>query len=116
MSNGHVSTDTTGMTQAQNAMQEVYGELNWAVQALQDQQDTLAANWGGETQTVFGQALENFIGDFDTINKALIGMMDALSKTTHVYVNTNDTNNQLANDFSKDLGSMKNIVPSLPGF
>ena len=46
--NGFVATDVLGMAQAQNVMQEIYGELNTAMQNLSEQQSTLAANWSGE--------------------------------------------------------------------
>jgi WXG100 family type VII secretion target len=109
-SNGFVSTDVMGMAQAQNVMQEIYGELNSAMQALQEQQSTLAANWSGEAQTSFGQALGNFIEDFNKINGALVGMMEALAQNTHIYVNTNDTSTQMAQAFTNNTSGM--ITPA----
>lgn len=108
--NGFVSTDVMGMAQAQNVMQEIYGELNSAMQALQEQQSTLAANWSGEAQTSFGQALGNFIEDFNKINGALVGMMEALAQNTHIYVNTNDTSTQMAQAFTNNTSGM--ITPA----
>jgi len=108
--NGFVATDVMGMAQAQNVMQEIYGELNTAMQNLSEQQSTLAANWSGEAQTAFGQALDNFIQDFGKINSALVGMMEALSQNTHIYVNTNDTSTAMAQAFTNNTSGM--ITPA----
>jgi WXG100 family type VII secretion target len=97
--NGFISTDVTGMAQAQQVMQEIYGELNSAVQMLGEQQATLASNWSGEAQTAFGQALENYMNDFNKINSALVGMLETMSQNTNIYVNTNDTSTSLATTF-----------------
>ena len=108
--NGFVATDVMGMAQAQNVMQEIYGELNSAMQNLSEQQATLAANWSGEAQTAFGPALDNFIADFGKINSALVGMMEALSQNTHIYVNTNDTSTAMAQAFTNNTSGM--ITPA----
>ena len=76
-SGGFASVDVLGMSQAQNVMQEIYGQLNSAMQSMTEQQSTLAANWSGEASTSFGQALSNFIEDFNKINGALVGMISA---------------------------------------
>jgi WXG100 family type VII secretion target len=91
-----ISTDVQGMVQAQNQMQSIYGQLNGAVKDLEEQQSNLAANWSGEAQSTFGKALSAFIDDFNKINSALISMMNVLGQNTNIYVNTNDTSNQLA--------------------
>jgi WXG100 family type VII secretion target len=108
--NGFVSTDVMGMAQAQNVMQEIYGELNSAMQSMTEQQTTLQSNWSGEASTSFGQALNNFIEDFNKINGALASMMDALSQNTHIYVNTNDTSTQMAQAFTNNTSGM--ITPA----
>jgi WXG100 family type VII secretion target len=118
-----ISTDVQGMAQAQQVMQNMYGELNSAMQALETQQGDLAANWSGEAQTAFGQALSNFIGDFGKINNALVGMMETMSQNTNIYVNTNDTSAAIANAFTNTTsgmltpGSLNTAVNAgLPGF
>ena len=108
--NGFASVDVMGMAQAQNVMQEIYGQLNSAMQNMSEQQSTLAANWSGEASTSFGQALENFIGDFGKINNALVGMMEALSQNTNIYVNTNATSTQMAQAFTNNTSGM--ITPA----
>jgi WXG100 family type VII secretion target len=107
---GFASVDVMGMAQAQNVMQEIYGQLNSAMQNMTEQQSTLAANWSGEASTSFGQALENFIGDFGKINNALVGMMEALSQNTNIYVNTNATSTQMAQAFTNNTSGM--ITPA----
>jgi WXG100 family type VII secretion target len=107
---GFASVDVLGMSQAQNVMQEIYGQLNSAMQSMTEQQSTLAANWSGEASTSFGQALNNFIEDFNKINGALVGMMEALSQNTHIYVNTNDTSTQMAQAFTNNTSGM--ITPA----
>ena len=109
-SGGFVATDVMGMSTAQQTMQSIYGDLNGAVQALGEQQSTLAANWSGEASTAFGQALNNFIEDFNKINSALVGMMEALAQNTHIYVNTNDTSTQMAQAFTNNTSGM--ITPA----
>jgi len=108
--NGFVSTDVMGMAQAQNVMQEIYGQLNSASQQLSEQQSNLAANWSGEAQTAFGQALGTFIDDFGKINGALVSMMEALSQNTNIYVNTSDTSTSMAQAFTNSTSGM--ITPA----
>jgi WXG100 family type VII secretion target len=107
----YISTDVAGMTRAQGAMQEIYGDLNGAMQMLEEQQSSLAASWTGDAASTFSNALANFINDFRTINSALTGMMNAMSQNTGVYVNTNDTSTSMAQSFSNTTTGM----PPLPG-
>jgi WXG100 family type VII secretion target len=103
---GYVATDVMGMAAAQQAMQSIYGDLNAAVQQLTSQQEQLAQIWTGEASSTFGIALSNFIGDFDKINNALVGMMEALGQNTHIYVNTADSSTQMAQAFTNSTGGM----------
>jgi WXG100 family type VII secretion target len=105
-SGGFVSTTILGMTQAQNAMQEMVAEINSASQALEDQQSTLAANWTGEASSQFGTALSNFLADFGTINNALVAMMEALSQNTGIYVNAQETSSAMAAAFTNNPGGI----------
>jgi WXG100 family type VII secretion target len=103
---GSISTDVIAMGNAQNKMQEIYGELNSAVNSLGEQQSTLAANWSGEASSQFGQALTNFMEDFGRINSALVSMMETLGQNTHIYVNTNDTSTAMAQAFTNTTSGM----------
>lgn len=114
-SGSFISTDVAGMGQAQQSMQEIYGELNTASQTLAEQQSTLAANWSGEAQATFGQALTNFIEDFNKINAALTGMMETMSQNTGIYVNTNETSTAMAQAFTNSTSGMV-TPPALAGF
>lgn len=111
--NSFVSTDAQGMATAQQAMQDVYGDLNKAIQLLSEQQSTLAQNWSGEAQSTFGQALENFIGDFSKINSALVGMMETMSQNTKIYVNTSDSSTAMAQAFTNSTSGM--VTPASLG-
>jgi WXG100 family type VII secretion target len=103
---GYVATDVLGMAAAQQAMQSIYGDLNAAMQRMGDQQTQLAQVWTGEASSAFGVALNNFLADFQTINNALDGMMNALSANTHIYVNTSDTSTQMSQAFTSQTGGM----------
>jgi WXG100 family type VII secretion target len=96
MAGGFASVDVQGMAQAQEQMQTIHGELNSAVQDLEEQQSTLAANWSGEAQSIFGQALQAFVDDFNQIINSLFIMMEVLSQNTQIYVNANDTSKAAA--------------------
>jgi len=110
---GYVATDIMGMSAAQNAMQEIYGDLNGAVTMLGDQQSNLAAAWSGEASNAFGQALNQFIDDFQKINGALIGMMNSLHANTGIYVNASDSSTQIAQAFTNNTSGM--ITPASLG-
>jgi WXG100 family type VII secretion target len=115
---GFAATDVQGMAQAQEAMQTIHGQLGGALQALTEQQATLAANWSGEASSTFGQALANFIQDFETINNALVNMMETMSQNTNIYVNTNDASTAVAQAFVNNTSGMltpASLSGAIPG-
>ena len=79
---GYVATDVLGMAAAQQAMQSIFTDLLTARGKMEDQQQQLAQVWTGEASSAFGIALNNFLTDFQTINNALDGMMNALAAST----------------------------------
>ena len=103
---GYVSTDVLGMAAAQQAMQSIFTDLLTARGKMEDQQQQLAQVWTGEASSAFGIALNNFLNDFQTINNALDGMMNALSANTNIYVNTSDTSTQMSQAFTAQTGGM----------
>lgn len=103
------SVDVQGMTAAQGNFQNALDEVNTAYQNMTEQQQTLAANWTGETASSFGQALEQWLEDLNTVKQALTNLLEALSKNTGVYSNTNDQSTQVASQFKSGLAGVSGL-------
>jgi WXG100 family type VII secretion target len=108
MSQPTTSVDITGMTAAQKTFQSAFDEVNTAYQAMESQQEALAAAWTGETSTAFGQALDHWLSDFGVVRQQLGNILGTLSQNTGVYANTNEQANNDAQQAAKLIG--------LPGF
>ena len=103
-------TDVTGMTAAQANFETALEQVNTAYNNMSQQQANLAAAWQGETATAFGMAVEKWMEDFGVVRTQLVKMVDTLAVNTHVYANTNEGSQQMANSFGSGLTG----VPPLP--
>ena len=96
------------MIQAQTHFQNAVDQVNTAYNAMQTQQEALAASWTGETSTAFGQALNEWLDDFGIVRTQLISILETLSQNTGVYANTNEEASNIAMKAGRFAG--------LPGF
>jgi WXG100 family type VII secretion target len=103
------SVDIQGMTQAQGNFQTALDQVNTAYSDMREQQSTLAANWTGETASSFGQALEQWLEDLNTVKTQLSNMLETLSQNTGVYANTNETSQQVASQFTSGLAGVTGL-------
>lgn len=101
----HTSVDVQGMIAAQGYFQNALDQVNTAYGNMCEQQDTLAANWVGETATAFGLALSKWLDDFNKVQSQLAGLLGTLSDNTKVYVNTNEGSQQMASSFASGLST-----------
>jgi WXG100 family type VII secretion target len=76
---------------------------------MTDQQSTLAANWTGETASSFGQALNQWLQDFNTVKTQLSNMLETLSQNTGIYTNTNDESTQMAQTFGSSMSQVTGL-------
>lgn len=109
-----LSTDIEAMQRAQpifdNALEEVTGILS----PMTTLQDTLAANWQGETASAFGQAVEQFIADLNKMQGALTDITSKMSQNTGIVVNANADSDQIRQAFGQGLSSIQGL-PALNG-
>lgn len=107
-SGSQTSVNVQGMIAAQNNFQNTVDQVNTAYNAMQTQQESLAAAWSGETSTAFGQALNQWLEDFGVVRTQLVTILETLSHNTGVYASTNEEATSIAMQAGKFAG--------LPGF
>jgi len=97
------------MKAAQANFQNAYDACNTAWNDMTEQQTDLQANWTGEAASSFGQALSTYLGDLGTVRAQLLVMLDSLSGTTGVYVNTAGQSTDVATAFATGLPGLTGI-------
>ncbi len=109
------SVDIKGMVQAQQDFQQALDQINTIYSSMDEERDTLAANWAGEAASAFGQALGNWIDDLYAIQQELIIMTETLSIHTGIYADATETSTQAANAFQQGLPGLEGLpVPGEP--
>ena len=106
-----LSTDIQAMQNAQSIFDNALQDVNAISSSMQMQQETLAANWQGETASAFGNALTNFLGDLSKVQNALSNLMQTMSTNTGIYSNTNEESQSYQQAFAQGLDS----ISALPG-
>src|SRR5215472_3822920 len=111
--NGQISTDIERMQTAEPIFQTALDALNTAFSDMNTQQETLQANWQGESASTFGQALTAYVNDLGLVRNSLITLMQTMSQNTHIYVNTQENSQQVVQAFQ---GTVNNgAFDGLPG-
>jgi WXG100 family type VII secretion target len=103
------SVNIPGMVAAQGNFQNALDQVNTAFSNMQEQQSTLAANWTGDTASTFGQALEQWLSDMNTVKTQLSNMTETLSTNTGVYTNTNEGSQQMAASFTSGMSGVAGL-------
>ena len=107
--NASTSVDVAGMTSAQSNFQSALDQVNTAYTDMTEQQSTLTANWTGETSSMFGQALSQWLEDMNVVQTNLSSILEALSQNTGVYANTNEQSSQMANSFKSGMSGVQGL-------
>jgi uncharacterized protein YukE len=111
--NGQISTDIERMQAAEPIFQTALDALNTSFTDMNTQQDTLQANWQGESASSFGRALTAYINDLGLLRNSLISIINIMGQNTHVYANTQENNQQVVQAFQ---GTISNgAFDGLPG-
>jgi WXG100 family type VII secretion target len=95
---------------AQASFQTAIDTAQSLFNSMTEQQTTLAANWTGETASAFGNAVEAWLNDFQTVNTALQGFLTTMNQTTGVYLTTQDANQQAASSILSDTSALANSL------
>jgi WXG100 family type VII secretion target len=103
------SVDIRGMVQAQQDFQQALDQINTIYSSMDEERDTLAANWVGEAASAFGQALGNWIDDLYYIQQELIIMTETLSTHTGIYADATETSTQTADAFQQGLSGLEGL-------
>lgn len=109
MTTPNTSVDIAGMTAAQPHFQTAVDNCNTAYNNMTEQQSTLAANWTGETASTFGQAMNQWLEDFNTVRTQLTHILETLSQNTGVYANTQEGSQQMAASFQSGLSGVQGL-------
>lgn len=107
-----VSVDTEGMMRASQRFQDALDGVNTVLRDMDEQRQTLMANWSGETSSAFGNALDTWLDQFTDVQKQLVNVMAALGKTTNVYANTNEQSQDVANAFLHGMSGLSGLDPA----
>lgn len=100
-----LSTDIERMQAAEPIFQTALDEVNTAFQDMTAQQDTLQANWQGETSSAFGMALSQYLEDLSKVRTALTNLMNTMGQNTGIYANTQEQSQQVAQSFQGTVNS-----------
>jgi uncharacterized protein YukE len=107
------SADIEAMQRAEPIFQTALDAVTTSYQKMLVQQETLQANWVGETASAFGAALSSYLEDLVKIQSALKDLMSNMGVNTGIYANTQETNQQVAQAFTQTVNS--GAFSGLPG-
>ena len=103
------SVTVSGMQAAQGNFQNALDQMNTSYNQMDEQRSTLAANWTGESSSLFGQALGTWLDDLNAVRTQLNNVLTQLETNTGIYNRTNDMQNQTASSFAKGLPGLNNL-------
>lgn len=106
---GDTSVDVQGMITAQGHFQTALDQCNTAFNDMSEEQSTLAANWTGEAASAFGNALNTWLEDLNTVRSQLALITEKLSTHTGIYSNTSEGSTQMANAFLQGLPGLAGL-------
>ncbi|WP_328473516.1 WXG100 family type VII secretion target [Streptomyces sp. NBC_00448] len=107
------SVELQGMTAAQGTFQTALDDGATSYAQMAGQIDGLRGSWTGDASTIYGNAMQAWLDDFNKVNQALRTMLEKLQQNTQVYANTHEETQQTANTVAQNIASG---VTSLPGF
>lgn len=103
------SVSIQGMIAAQSNFQNALDQVNTAYNDMQEQQENLSTNWSGDTASAFGQAVDQWLADFGTVQTQLANILDTLSANTGVYANTNEGSSAMAKSFADGMSGVAGL-------
>ncbi|MGW7673281.1 WXG100 family type VII secretion target [Streptomyces sp. NPDC054775] len=97
---GQSQVDIQGMVAAQGSFQTALDETSRSYAQMDGQIMGLHGSWSGDAASIFSNAMQEWLNDFNQVNGALQRMLEQLSANTNVYGNvhtdTQDKANQVA--------------------
>ena len=108
------SVELQGMTAAQSTFQSALDEATSSYSQMDGQIEGLQASWTGDAASVYTQAMQQWLEDFNTVNQALRTMLEKLSANTNVYANTHENTQQVASQVAQAIGSGASGLPGFP--
>jgi WXG100 family type VII secretion target len=108
------SVELQGMTAAQNTFQTALDDASNSYAQIEGQIEALQGSWTGEAATIYGQAMQQWLQDFRTVNQALATMLEKLAQNTNVYANTHQNTEQVASQVAQTIGSGATGLPGFP--
>ncbi|MBY8888873.1 WXG100 family type VII secretion target [Streptomyces sp. PTM05] len=108
------SVELQGMTAAQQTFQSALDEATSSYAQMDGQVEGLQSNWTGEAATIYHNAMQEWLADFDKVNQALRTMLEKLAQNTNVYANTHENTQQQAQQVAQQMGSGSVGLPGFP--
>jgi WXG100 family type VII secretion target len=108
------SVELQGMTAAQATFQTALDDASSSYSQMDGQIEGLQASWSGDAATVYTQAMQQWLEDFNTVNQALRTMLEKLSANTNVYANTHENTQQIASQVAQTISSGASGLPGFP--
>ncbi|MFF2141676.1 WXG100 family type VII secretion target [Kitasatospora sp. NPDC058190] len=102
--------ELAGMTAAQGTFQHAVDEATTSYANVEGQVEALAASWTGQAASIYTQAMQQWLADFQKLNQALTTMLETLAANTHVYANTHQDTEQVAHQVAQQVASGGGLV------
>ncbi|MEU9133299.1 WXG100 family type VII secretion target [Kitasatospora sp. NPDC048540] len=102
--------ELAGMTAAQGTFQNAVDSATSSYAQIEGQVEALHGSWQGEAATIYGQAMQEWLADFRSLNQALTKMLETLSANTHVYANTHQDTSQVAHQVAAQVSAGSGLV------
>jgi WXG100 family type VII secretion target len=101
-----VSIDTEGMTRAVNKLESTSTEASGHLRAVNGQMAALQASWTGDASLRFGQAMNDWEGDFLTVIHKLDHMIEVMTGNASSYDQAADDASAVAGNWAGGLSDL----------
>lgn len=112
---GETSVSVEGMIRASNTFEGARDTAIRSYMAMHEQVSALASNWSGDASSVYGNALQSWLGNFRTVITALENMQASLDSNASLYAQTHQITQEEAAALAAELAE-EPALTGLPGF
>lgn len=97
--------DIQGMVSAQGTFQSALDMTTSSYAQMDGQIVGLQASWHGDAASIYHQAMQEWLNDFNKVNSALQRMLETLSSNTNVYANVHSDTESTASRVASAMAS-----------
>ena len=101
MANNQINTTTPGMQAAASKFEDTIGDFNGYLRTVNEQMVVLQSTWTGDASVAFSTAMDGWESNFQVVIKELAGMAEAMGINTKIYIQQEEDNSRIAQDFGQ---------------